>query len=134
MEYKLTENNVFVKFILLLSSLPTIGNRKTSVDNFKHTLLRYGLDPVSMSSLFECKENFTVALALHCLKGGYMHMRHNEVRDFFPNLLVYVCHDVEIERQGEIFALRSTTTDDEARFDIKVIGLWSRGSKKPVLM
>ena len=63
-----------------------------------------------------------------------MHMRHNELRDFIPKLLVYVCHDVEIERQGEIFALRLTTTDDDAKFDIKVNGLWSRGSEKPILM
>ena len=56
-------------------------------------------------------------------------MRHNELRDSFANLLSDVCHDVEIEPhlqplQGETFALKSTTTDDDARLDIKANGLW----------
>ena len=51
-------------------------------------------------------------------------MTHNELRDFFANLLSDVCHDVEIEPhlqllQGETFALKSTTTADDARLDIK---------------
>ena len=40
-----------------------------------------------------------------------------------------VCHDVEIEPklqplQGESFVNNSTTTEDEARLDIKANGLW----------
>ena len=40
-----------------------------------------------------------------------------------------VCHDVQIEPKlqsldGEIFASNSTTTDDDARLDIKANGLW----------
>ena len=56
-------------------------------------------------------------------------MRHNELRDFSADLLNDVCHDVEIEPhlqplQGETFALKSTTTDDDARLDIRANGLW----------
>ena len=48
-------------------------------------------------------------------------MRHNEFRDFIANLLSDVCHDVEIKPhlqplQGETFALKATTTDDDARY------------------
>ena len=40
-----------------------------------------------------------------------------------------VCHDVQIEPKlqsldGEIFSSNSTTTDDDARLDIKANGLW----------
>ena len=47
----------------------------------------------------------------------------------FANLLNEVCDDVEVEPclqtlQGEIFANRTTTTDDDARLDIKYNGLF----------
>ena len=45
--------------------------------------LRYGMDPVKRPSLCACNENFTLAHALHCPKGGYTHMSHNEPRNSF---------------------------------------------------
>ena len=56
-------------------------------------------------------------------------MRHNDLRDSYAILLSDVCHDVEIELhlqplQGEPFAVKCTTTDDDARLDIKANGLW----------
>ena len=67
--------------------------------------------------------------ALHCAKGGYTHIRHNEIRDTFANLMNEVCHDVEIEPklqplQGESFVNNSTTTEDDARLDVKANRLW----------
>ena len=97
--------------------------------------LRYGWDPVKLPSFCECGEMFSVSHALHCPKGGFTHIRHNDIRDSFANLLDEVCDNVEIEPclqplQGETFANRSTTTDDDARLDIKANGLWeSRYSK-----
>ena len=43
-----------------------------------------------------------------------------------------VCHNVQVEPhlirlENEHFHLRSTTTDDEARLDIKAGGFWRRG-------
>ena len=56
-------------------------------------------------------------------------MRDNELRDSFANLLSDVCQDVQIEHhlqpsQGESFALKSMTTDDESRLDIKAKRFW----------
>ena len=56
-------------------------------------------------------------------------MRHTEFRDSLANLFSDVCHDVEIEPhlqplQGETFAIKSTTTDYDARLYIKANGLW----------
>ena len=81
--------------------------------------LRYGRDPVKLPSRCACGENFNVAHALHCPKGGYTHIRHNDIRDSFANLLNEVCNDVEVEPclqslQGETFANRTTTIDDDA--------------------
>ena len=56
-------------------------------------------------------------------------MRHNEIRDTFANLISEVCFDAEIEPklqslQGESFVNNSTTTDEDARLDVKANGLW----------
>ena len=56
-------------------------------------------------------------------------MRHNEIRDTFGKLMDEVCYDVELEPklqplEGESFDNKSTTTEDEARLDIKANGLW----------
>ena len=61
-------------------------------------------------------------------KCGYTHIRHNEIRDTFANLMNEVCHDVEIEPklqplQGESCVNNSTTTEHEARLDTKANGL-----------
>ena len=67
--------------------------------------------------------------SLHCPKGGYTHLRHNQIRDTFATLLDELCHDVEIESklqslEGESFHNKTTTTEDDARLDIKASGLW----------
>ena len=72
--------------------------------------------------------------ALHCPNGGYTYMRHNELRDSFANLLSEVGHDVEIKTLFSAtargtFALKSTT-DDDARLDIKAGGLWEPSFNK----
>ena len=59
--------------------------------------LRYGWEPPKLASSCVCGEPFTVAHALHCPRGGYTHLRHNDIRDSFANLLEEICFDVEIE-------------------------------------
>ena len=91
--------------------------------------LRYGWEPTKTPLTCACGANFNLTHTLHCAKGGYTHIRHNEIRDTSANLMNEVCHDVEIEPklqplQGESFVNNSTTTEDEARLDIKANGLW----------
>ena len=76
-----------------------------------------------------CGQPFTLTHSLHCTKGGYTHLRHNEIRDTYAKLLDEVCHDVEIEPklqslEGESFHNKTTTTEDDARLDIKANALW----------
>ena len=90
--------------------------------------LRYGWEPSKTPLTCACGADFNLTHALHCVKGGYTHIRHNEIRDTFANLMNEVCHDVEIEPKlqplrGESFVNNSTTTEDEARVDIKANGL-----------
>ena len=91
--------------------------------------LRYGWDPVKLPPRCTYGENFNVAHALHCPKGGYTHIRHNDIRDSFANLLNEVCDDVEVEPclqslQGETFGNRTTTINDDARLDIQANGFF----------
>ena len=89
--------------------------------------LRYGWEPTKTPLTYAANLNLTHAL--HCAKGGYTHLRHNEIRDTFANLMNEVCHDDEIDPklqplQSESFLNNSTTTEDKARLDIKTNGLW----------
>ena len=91
--------------------------------------LRHGWEPTNTTLTCACGVNFNITNALHCAKGGYTHIRHNEIRDTFANLMNEVCHDVEIEPklqplQGESFVNNSTTTKNDAQFDIEANRLW----------
>ena len=78
---------------------------------------------------YERGEKFNLTLALHCAKGGYTHIKRNEIRDTLASLMREVCDEVKVEPklqplQGGSFVNSSTTTEDEARPDIKANKLW----------
>ena len=80
--------------------------------------------PLSKHGFDLTKTEFRDGIALR-----YNWEAKNEIRDVFANLMDDVCHDVQIEPKlqsldGEIFSSNSTTTDDDARLDIKATGLW----------
>ena len=97
--------------------------------------LRHKWDAKNTPSICPCVKEFSLTHALHCAKGGYTHLRHNEIRDVSANLMDDVCHDVQIEPKlqsldGDIFSSNSTTTDDDARLEIKANGLWCSRSNR----
>ena len=66
-----------------------------------------------------------------CPRGGFIIIRHNEVRDFTAELLSECCKDVRLEPiltklTGERFPA-ATITSDEARVDIAPRGFWVKG-------
>ena len=114
-----------------LNALPMSRyNSKLKKSEFRDGIyLRYGWEPTKTPLTCACGADFNLTHALDCAKGGYTHIRHNEIRDTFANLNNEVCHDVEIEPklqplQGESFVNNLTTTEDEVRLDIKANGLW----------
>ena len=91
--------------------------------------LRYGWDPPNLPLKCPCSADFSVAHALHCAKGGYTIIRHNEIRETFAKFLNEKCKDVQIEPKilpvgDSAFSRQSVTTEDEARLDVKASGLW----------
>ena len=94
--------------------------------------IRYNLPLSDLPSHCTCGAIFTINHALSCKKGGFIAQRHDGIRNLLTGLLNKVCKNVEAEPHllpldGETFDLKSTTTNPEARLDIKAGSFWSRG-------
>ena len=95
--------------------------------------LRYRWTPKYLPSMCPCGKRFDVDHAMSCMKGGFVHRRHDDVRDLFATLLKDVCHDVEVEPHletltGEVLS-SSANSSDEARLDFSARGFWQKGQK-----
>ena len=69
---------------------------------------------------------------MNCKKGGFITIRHNDLRDLTANLLTDIWRDVDIEPQllpvtGETFENRTANTSNEARGDIRSRAFWVIG-------
>ena len=98
--------------------------------------LRYGISLPRLPARCVCDSNvnFSVEHALSCKKGGFVNIRHNEVRDFTAELLSEICNDVAVEPlltplTGEKFTYKTANTDDHARLDVSARGVWIKGSR-----
>ena len=58
---------------------------------------RYGIPLSRLPAKCACGANFSVEHAFTCKTGGFVSIRHNEVRDFTAEILKEVCQDVEVE-------------------------------------
>ena len=88
--------------------------------------IRYNSSLRSLPTKCPCGQRFDLDHALNCKRGGFVIMRHNNVRDFESNLLTQVCTDVQLEPplqplEGE--NIRGLA-DDGARPDIRARGFW----------
>ena len=91
--------------------------------------LRYGWHPARLPSTCVCGATFSVEHALSCPTGGFLTLRHNEVRDIIAGQLKKVAHSVEVEPHlrpltGELFRYRTASTEDQARLDVAASGVW----------
>ena len=59
--------------------------------------LRYGIQLPRLPSSCVCGSAFDIEHALTCKRGGFVGIRHNEVRDFTAEILDEVCDDVAVE-------------------------------------
>ena len=96
--------------------------------------LRYGFQFKRIPSSCCCGKSFSMEHALTCLRGGFVAMRHNIIRDTTAELLNEVCKDVHTEPKlmeltGERFKYKTTNTEDEARLDVAARNFWSQGTK-----
>ena len=94
--------------------------------------LRYNLRLKDLPQKCACEKAFSVEHALSCKQGGFVGMRHDNVKNLLVASIAKVCKNVQCEPRllpldNERFALKSAITGDEARPDIKAGGFWSRG-------
>ena len=118
-----------------LSNLPLKDENfnLTKREFFDATYLRYGWDLKNMPVKCVCSEQNTISHALNCKLGGFITIRHNELRDVTANALKTACKDVAVKPDlelltGETLPL-STRRTNEARADISMRGFWQRQQK-----
>ena len=90
--------------------------------------LRFGIPVPRLPTNCVCGATFDVQHALTCKHGGFIGIRHDDVRDFTAEILNEICQDVAIEPlltplTGEQFSLRSANTDAHARVDVAARGV-----------
>ncbi|XP_066921132.1 uncharacterized protein [Clytia hemisphaerica] len=80
-----------------------------------------------------CGAKFDVAHALSCKKGGFITLRHNEIRDITAKLLNEVCVDVRKEPIllpiGNEDLPNQANKSREARLDISALNFWTHGQR-----
>ena len=71
---------------------------------------------------------------MSCTKGGFVSIRHNDLRNLTARIVPKVCKYTEIEAKllplsGEELHGRTTNRSNEARLDIRARGFWNRGQQ-----
>ena len=94
--------------------------------------LRYMMPIKNLPSECVCGKDFDIVHAMNCMRGGFIGIRHNNIRDMECKLLTEVCKDVECEPHLQKIPKKETykktaITGDEARLDIRARGFWRRG-------
>jgi hypothetical protein len=119
-----------------LNAIPTIhDNHSLNKREFHDALaLRYCWRPKYLPSVCECGKPFSVDHALSCVKGGFVHQRHDALRDALAKVINDVCNDVTTEPPllkltGEQQFQKSANTQDDARLDIAARSFWVRGQR-----
>ena len=69
---------------------------------------------------------------MSCKKGGFVRIRHNDLRDITARIVSEICKDTEIEPKllplfGEKLHERTTNRSNEASLDIRAREFWERG-------
>ena len=89
----------------------------------------YGWSIAHLPTTCPCGSRFTVQHCMSCKKGGFVSIRHNDLRDLTANMLSEVCKDVEVEPKltpltGKVLGSRTANTTNDARLDIRARGIW----------
>jgi len=96
--------------------------------------LRYCLPVHGIPEACVCGNEFTTDHAMICKKGGFVSLRHNEVRDITYEMMTEVCREVEQEPvllplSGEQLRYQTSNIQENARLDISARGFWTRGER-----
>ncbi len=114
-----------------LSALPLkkLGyalNKREFQDALK---LRYGWSIPDMPRYCACSKRNSTDHALDCKLGGYVHIRHNNIRDAEAKIMKEVAYDEKIEPQLQpvskpLELTKGSNTADNARLDVSARGIF----------
>ena len=99
---------------------------------FDAVALRYRWELRRLPTNCVCGKKFDVDHAMNCLTGGFIHKRHDGIRDVIAKIVNEVAYDVQTEPALQPLTgenLDSSNDDEEARLDIAARGFWQRGEK-----
>ena len=90
--------------------------------------LRYRWGVKRLPTNCACGQKFDMDHAMICKKGGYVHRRHDGMRDLIANLMDDIAHEVHTEPNlqplsGEELP-KGANKEDQARLDIAARGFW----------
>ena len=118
-----------------LTTIPTKeqGFELTKQEFWDAIRIRYNWPLDRLPSTCACRSQFNLAHALSCKKGGFVSLRHNEIRDITSKLLEEVC--IEVRKEPLLNELnnedlpRQANISREARLDISALGFWTAGQR-----
>ena len=93
--------------------------------------LIYGWEISKSPTTCPCGSKFDIQHSMSCKKGGFVTIRHNDLRHLTAKILSEVCYDAEIEPtvvplSGEDLSNQTANRSNETRFDVRVRGFWER--------
>ena len=96
--------------------------------------LRYNWKIKDMPAYCGCGKENDIDHSLSCKKGGFIILRHNNIRDTTAKLLEEVCYDVQIEpmlipisgENEEVYDAVRGNVAEHARLDVAARGVWSQ--------
>ena len=117
-----------------LTSLPLkeMGFSLTKQEFRDAIALRYSLPIENLPTECACGESLTTDHAMICRMGGFVTMRHNELRDTIQDMIEEVCTDVKKEPlltplSGESLRYATANKCDNARMDMSARDFWVKG-------
>ena len=96
--------------------------------------LRYGWEITNLPTFCPCGSKFDIQHSMSCKEGGFVSIRHNDLRDLTAKIVSERCKDIKIEPKllppsGEELHGRTTNRSNKARIDIRARGFWERGQQ-----
>ena len=93
--------------------------------------MRYNCALLRLPLVCEYGMKFDLTYALSCKKGGFVSLRHNNIRNITALLLKKICKDVRVEPLLQLLIGESlqhhTTREYEVRLEVCVRGFWEAG-------
>jgi hypothetical protein len=110
---------------LPVKSLDNVFDKQSFRDAIR---MRYDWNLPDTPKHCACGDKYTTDHIFMCKNGGYVSMRHDNIRNLEASLLREVCKDVKVE--PNLLPIGNTETESKnqaakARLDVSAIGVWS---------